>query len=591
MAERNGRPDSSSREDSPFSAANVRHGFSVMGVTRGLTIAYLAAVIGLPVAAVVVRGFYVDGAWTASVLVAFLSSDTTRMAVATTAAIALPSTLIAMAVGLTLAWLVARTDVPARALIAVGTMGLIVIPNVMVALGWELLLAPRNGILNVLSRFLLTGTTDGAGPFSAYTVAAIVVAIGTNLVPYVFALLYPALRNMDASLEEASLVAGATEAKTTLYVTLLAVRPAILAAGFLLFLLAASNFSFPFILGTQSGVHVLSTRLYETLSVYPSDYPMGSQYAICIGLFAAGLLYAHNRAIGRGSYALISGKGARRRTVSLGRTRHVAAVLALAYCLVALALPVFALVVVSLMPYWQSIAGDVEYGLNAYRYVLFESTWAMPALRNSLVLGAVGAIGCIALAYFVGWNYLRRPSRLSKALEQLANAPIGIPNVVMGAGALVALGMLLPQAIGSLVPMLLIYTVLSLPIALRGVTSALRQIGPQLEEAAAIGGASTFQTSARITIPLASSGILYSWILLFVLLIREFEASVFLVTPGVQVFASALIDMRAQARLPSAAAYSVIVLVVSLILLALARGASRSLRYRHDASLTEGVDA
>jgi iron(III) transport system permease protein len=495
----------------------------------------------------------------------FMSRPATLRALRNTFVIAVPATLIACAGGVALGWLFARTDLPGRRLLNAMPLIPILIPRVSAAIGWVFLLSPRQGILNVFFRDVF-GSEAETGPFNAHSFLVIIFVMGINLVPYAYALLYPSFTQMNSELEEAGLAAGASELRVAWRVTLPAMRPALLGSLSLCFMLAIAQFSIPYILGGPERIDVLTTELFGLLTRFPANYDAVAYLGVVLGLVAVLLLYGHRRLTALRSFVTVTGKGHRDRLVRLGRWKPVALTFVWVYAGLTVILPIGALVVASLLRFWGDDYRLDQMGLDWYR-ALFDHAWAMPALGNSLRLALGGSLCCIALATFVSWYGLRRRGRLNSVLQGLAELPIGIPSSVFGVGFLFAFIAVWADGLNTSYPLLVMYSVLFLPFAMRSVTSALHQISPELEEAAYVSGASRVGAFRRVTLPLLKNGMFYGWLLVLAILFRELEATAFLVTPGTPVFASALLDMWGLARWSQAAAYSVLVLLLTLVLL------------------------
>ncbi|MPZ25608.1 MAG: ABC transporter permease subunit [Micromonosporaceae bacterium] len=495
----------------------------------------------------------------------FMSQPATLRALRNTFLIAVPATLIACAGGVALGWLLARTDIPGRRLLNSMPLIPILIPRVSAAIGWVFLLSPRQGILNVFYRDVF-GSDAETGPFNAHSFLVIIFVMGINLVPYAYALMYPSFTQMNSELEEAGLASGASELRVAWRVTLPAMRPALLGSLSLCFMLAIAQFSIPYILGSPERITVLTTELFGLLTTFPANYDAVAYLGIVLGLFAVILLYGHRRLTALRSFVTVTGKGHSDRLVRLRRWKPAALAFVWLYAGLTVILPVGALVVASLLSFWGADYRLDEMGLDWYRS-LFDHAWAMPALGNSLRLALVGSLCCIVLAALASWYGVRRKGRLNSVLQGLAELPIGIPSSVFGIGFLFAFIALWADGLNTSFPLLVMYSVLFLPFAMRSVTSALHQVSPELEEAAYVSGASRFGAFRRVTLPLLKNGMFYGWLLVLAILFRELEATVFLVTPGTPVFASALLDMWGLARWPQAAAYSVLVLLLTLVLL------------------------
>src|SRR4029434_965547 len=81
--------------------------------------------------------------------------------------------------------------------------------------------------------------------------------------PVLFLSVYPALLSMDATLEEAARVAGASAWRTVWRINFPLLLPALLASGILSFVVAMESFELPQLLGTPASIYVLTTRIYD----------------------------------------------------------------------------------------------------------------------------------------------------------------------------------------------------------------------------------------------------------------------------------------------------------------------------------------
>ena len=124
----------------------------------------------------------------------------------TTLVFALGSSSVALSLGLGLAWLVERSDVPGREALRGLVLLPMATPPILLAVAWAMLLSPRNGVLNqaLMNIFALS-----KAPFDIYTLPGMVFVQGLALVPTAYLFLAPAFANMDPSLEEVAMASGA----------------------------------------------------------------------------------------------------------------------------------------------------------------------------------------------------------------------------------------------------------------------------------------------------------------------------------------------------------------------------------------------
>src|ERR1700716_4237461 len=154
--------------------------------------------------------------------------------------------VVALALGIPLAWLVERTDLRGKSgLITVMTLS-VLIPGFFTAMGWLFLAHPRIGMLNQLAMSLF-GLP--AGPFSIVNIPGMGFIQGLNLASLVFILTVASLRAMDSSLEESAQMSGASLLQTIRRVTLPLAFPSLLAAALYTLTIGISAFDIPLIIG------------------------------------------------------------------------------------------------------------------------------------------------------------------------------------------------------------------------------------------------------------------------------------------------------------------------------------------------------
>ena len=136
-----------------------------------------------------------------------------RAALINTLTVTVVRQLISLPLAVLIAWLIARTNLPGRDWIEVGFWAAFFLPSLTVTLSWILLLDPDYGLINTwLARLPWVGK-----PFNIYSFWGIVwVHVITGSLTVKVILLTPAFRNMNAALEEASRVAGASTLRTAL---------------------------------------------------------------------------------------------------------------------------------------------------------------------------------------------------------------------------------------------------------------------------------------------------------------------------------------------------------------------------------------
>src|SRR5262245_1073243 len=138
------------------------------------------------------------------------------------------SLTIGLSIALAFAWLVERTDMPYASSIYTLLLIPLAIPSLLKALGWVLLVGPRQGVINLLIRNVV-GLDTAVGPLNIYSFTGMVFLTALSFVPTMFLMLGPLLRNIDPSFEEAAETSGVATIHTLRKITLPLIAPGILA--------------------------------------------------------------------------------------------------------------------------------------------------------------------------------------------------------------------------------------------------------------------------------------------------------------------------------------------------------------------------
>jgi iron(III) transport system permease protein len=543
----------------------------------------LVLLIGLPVGWL---GYFSltdrAGAWTIGNFVAVATDSDFLGPMATTLAVALASGAGATVVAAPIAWLIARSDMPWRGPIRTLIMASFVTPPFLGAIAWEILAAPNSGALNALWRGL-TGASADETLFNIYSVAGLAFVIGCYTFSYVFVLIANALERIPAELEDSSSILGAGALGTLLRITLPLVLPAVLAGSLVAFLQAMTLFGSPAILAMPAGFHTLTTKIWS-LFQYPPKPGLAAAAALPLLALTVLLLWTQARLLGRRSYAVIGGRHGAPRRVPLGRAGGWAAVGA---CLIVLALPVF-------LPYGALFKAAFTripsapltfdtLTLHHVDFVFVQFSQTLPALRNTLVFGAVTATAGTLLAFAIAYAVAREAVAGHRALGFLATAPVAIPGIVLGVGLFLSYSRPPLLLYGTAWILLIAYLTIELPAAYQQMRSSLRSLGADLEDAGRLLGASRLKTLRDIVAPLMASGLIAAWCLIFIGVMRELSAAIMLTTSDTKVVSVVIYDLNESGDLGAISVLGLCLLIATFVIVALAnrlaRGGEARMRY------------
>jgi iron(III) transport system permease protein len=470
---------------------------------------------------------------------------------------------------LPLVWIVARTDTPLKGLIEIAALLPFITPPLIGAVAWALLAAPRTGLINVLAR--QWGAT--APLLNIYSMSGLIGVMSLYLSPYVFITVAAVMARMDASLEEAASIAGASLSRTIRTVVLPLSMPAILSAGILVITRTLEEFAIPGVLGAPSGIYTITTYIYyQAISYVPPRYEVAALLASLLMAMTAILLFLQARLLGGGRrFTTVSGKGHPARLLRLGRWRYASLAYALIYIGLTAALPYLVLLYAAFISRW-----GAPPALSNLTFRHFVSTFdpqlsVRSGLLNSLILAVSGATLATLLTLIISYMIAKGRPWTRSVLEFVSAIPLAMPGPVLAVALLWAYLHEPFVLYGTLWILLVAYITHYLPYGVRTIGGAFRQLSPDFERAAAVCGSSRLAGFRDILFPLLRPGVLAGWMLMFISMIRELSSSIFLFVPGTETTAVTLLEMWQEADFSGVAVLSLTLIAISVAVVMLVR--------------------
>ncbi|QUH04115.1 iron ABC transporter permease [Saccharopolyspora erythraea] len=512
-------------------------------------LAFISFLVLVPAALIVVAAFATDVPRPGNSGLAFtlenlrvLAAEGVLIAAGNSLLIAVGATVLALAIGGALAFVVARTDARARGfLYLIGLMPLF-LPSYVGALAWSILASPGAGLINVAFRDL--GAT---GPVvNVYTIVGVVVVMAMYYAPYAFLMIHSSMSLMNPDLEDAAGVHGSPTWRTIRSITLPLSLPAILGSGLLIFVLVFENFPVSQVLATPGGIDTLPTFIYKLMNSTPSRGNEAAVIAIVLVAVVLAVTWMQRRYLANRSFTTVSGKGVKARTIALGRWRTPALVVAVGYFALSIVLPLLALLLsaVRSSPYMSSFGELAEPGaLDASSFATaLASDGFLGAATNSVVVSVAAAAIGTALAFVVGYVVYRTKSCGRGALENVSMVPLAIPHVVLGIGLLWTWLVMPLPVYGTLAVLIIGFVAVQMPQGFRGIAASIRATDRDLEDSAVMLGARRSRAIAVITVPLLRVSVLSTFLLLLMLSMRELTVPLFLYTSDTEILSIAIYD-------------------------------------------------
>jgi len=474
------------------------------------------------------------------------------------------TTVLGVVLATAMAWLTERTDMPGRMAVRILMFSWMAVPPLVFAYGWILLINPGNGAINVLLRGLFGLRGELLSP---YSMTALVVISSLSLVPTAYVMLSGLLRNMDPSLEDAGTVLGAGRLRVLGSITLPVLTPGLLSVMIFAYVGMIQTFDFPLVLGANSGIQVLSTRIFLLAApdMGKPNYGLAGAFGVFLLLLAMVLMWGYFRATRVSErFRVVSGRGFRPKRTTLGAWKPVAIGFFVGY-LVLMLLPILILLWASLLPFYRvpNLADFANLTVAAYGRVFAQPTFVR-AIGNTVLLVAVSSACVILLSCVISWFSLRARNTAGRLVDLLAFAPIAIPPVVMAIAML--LFFMVSPIYGTIWVIIIGHITIFIAFGTRTMSGAFIQIHRELEDAATISGAGWWSMFGRIVMPLVWVHAVNAWLWVVAHSARDLTFPLILLTSSNVVVASSIFVTWSYPDLPAASALSML-MVGALILL------------------------
>ncbi|CCG04520.1 ABC transporter permease [Blastococcus saxobsidens] len=522
----------------------------------------LLALVGYPIAQVFGQSFVADDGGLTLSNYALLGTEPLLLeAIRNSLWIACGTVLGSFLVGLPLAWFTVRTDMPMRRFFRGSAVLTFAAPSFIAALGWVLLLGPRNGVLNT-TLMSIFGLEES--PFDIFTPWGIIFVLSLFLYPLVFLPVSAALEGIDPALEQAAASLGASRWRVLRTVTFPVIAPALIAGSILVFVSSAIIFGPVAILGAPTGFQTIPTVLLSLMQ-FPPRIEVAAVISVPILVIIAALLLIQRKLVGGRKFTVIGGKPGRQDVTHLGAGRYPAVAFCVAVVVLSLVMPFGMLLVTSFRKALGRPLGWDNFTLTGNYEEVFGRPLIAAAMGNSFALAIGGTLLALAVALLASWLVHRTKARSNAVIVGAMAAPLAFPGAVLGIGLIIAYAAQ-PFGLGGTLTILLIaYTGSALPLTFAYVHAGMGQIGAEVEEASRSLGASWARTWRRITVPLLRPSLLAAGLLNFVLLFRELEMSVFLYTGANPTVATVLYNLASESLYQRVGALSVVILLINIV--------------------------
>ncbi|AHD02186.1 ABC transporter permease [Leisingera methylohalidivorans] len=473
-------------------------------------------------------------------------------AIGNTLILATSVTVICTLIGVPLAYVTARYSFGGKTLIALLPLITLVIPEVIAAQTWLMMLG-NNGLITKFFREF------GIHLPSFYGWFGLITSMSFIYYTYVYIGTVAAIGKFDVQLEEAAQSLGTPPVFARLKVMLPVIMPAILASALLVFTMTVGNFAISVILSHQ--LPLLSVATYQAaVAEGASDITMQSTLASVSVMIVMVVLFFNRRVVSRGSYEIVQGRGAR--PVPLRGVRGM--MVALPACLV---------VAISLLPLATIVAGAFTKSRGP---VLQWGEWTLDNLArvfitapgpllNSLTYAAIATVISIVFSTMVSYLVVKKPSLLTPLVDYVSAIPLALSGTVLGVSLLAAFnGGILPLT-GTAAIIVLAYVIRKMPFGMRNSQSTLHNIPNSIEEASISLGSPPLRTFLRVILPVMLPAVASAAILTWTTSVAELSASILVYSGGRETLPIQIFRLIDSGLMAYASAYGLVLVAIILI--------------------------
>ena len=427
---------------------------------------------------------------------------------------------LCVVIGVGVAWLVERTDLPGRAF-------------------WRPLFVAPLAVPAFVNSYAWVGVIP-----SLHGLWAGVLVASLSYFPFMYLPVAATLRRLDPAVEESARALGSDSTAVFFRVVLPQLRLAILGGGLLIGVHLLAEFGAFAMLRFDTFTVAIFQQFQVTF-----DGAAGSMLAGVLVLLCLVLLVAEATARGSARFARIGAGAPRAATpVRLGRNTIPAQTGLFALAVLALSVPVWTIL------RWLWIGGAEVWVLGDIG----------AALGQTIGLATAAAVLTTMLAFPVAWVAVRSSGVLARAVEGANYVTSSLPGIVT-ALALVTVTIHIARPLYQSVALIVFaYVLLFMPRALVNVRAGLAQVPPSLEEASRSLGSSPTATFLRVTLRLTAPAAAAGASLVFVAVATELTATLLLAPTGTRTLSMRFWSFSSELDYAAAAPYALVLVVLAI---------------------------
>ncbi|CEP66891.1 MetI-like domain [Moorella glycerini] len=526
---------------------------AVVGAVLALTTAY-------PLIRLLLAGFFtpIEG-FTLAPLLQVVFQKATWTVLYNTVVVSLAATAISSILGITLAWLVVKSDLPCKSVINIATLLFLFLPPYVHGLAWLQLWGPV-GWFNQLASFI-------AGKkivlWNVYGLDGTILLLGLLHYPFVYMTTATALGNIPPEEEEVAFTYGVSRSRVVRRVTLPLALPGIAAGSILAFVSSVGNFGIPALVALPAGKILLTTYIFQQVVGFSSiSFARVSLLATLGAMLAITGMMVQNLFLKHQHFTVLTKKTAPL-YYSLGRVRIPLAVFLYSFLACATIAPLIAMFLNSLLPAYGVPLTLETITLKNYRFILADLNATRRAIATSFILAGGTTLITIPLSFVVARGIAEKRSKFYLWVDRLGTIPYTLPGTVLALAVILAwVDPWIPIPIyGSIVMILLAYIARFFTLAARNLTAGFAQLNPSYTEVARVLGIRPWQCLWKISLPLLRPNIQNAALLVFITALTELTVSSLLWISGSETIGVTIYNLEAAGYTTYSTAFATLVVL------------------------------
>jgi iron(III) transport system permease protein len=473
--------------------------------------------------------------------------------------------VLALPLGIFVSWLLARTNIFCPNAMEFGFWISFFMPSLATTFGWMLMLDPSTGLINSWLRQIpfVSGLN-----FDIYSFWGIVFVhlVGTGLSTKVM-LMTPAFRRMDASMEEASRMSGASALTTLVRITVPAMTPVIVVVFLLSVIRIFSSFEIELLLGVPWGFYVYSTKIVDLARQEPPLVNQAAALGSIILVFLAFFIPFQRKLISRRQFTTVTGQF-KPKIIDLGVWRYPATIFLFLLLFVLDVVPLLSVLGGSFMTRFGFFHLPKTWTLEYWKMALSDPR-IVQGLQNTLIVAvSAGVVGAVLFS-LIGYVLVRTKLPGRSVLDTICWLPSAIPGVLSGLGLLwMFLGTPFFRPFYGTIVLLVIAQILGgVTLSTQILKANFIQLGKELEESSRMSGAGFWRTYFRIVFPLMAQTMVMVAVIKFMFAAQHNSAIILLATSETRTLSLLALDQVAAGYREVA---SITIILITLLTLGLA---------------------